>query len=290
MSDEKQRFDTRHLNATASARALASVETGLLTPGLPWILEFRVVGSAAVVQTRLKDEILLGRADPERNMSPEVDLTPFDALAKGVSRRHAAIRVRNGRVTINDLGSLNGTQLNHAQLVGDTEYRLRHGDELALGQLQLKVSFSVVPAALESDDSLVLREALRIPKVGNGQHVMVVSDDGDVVAVFQSSLVNAGFRVSTARIAESAVSDIADRKPDAIIVDMALPDESGLELLRFIRKTVSSSVPLIVTCAATAGYHQTRSLEAGANVFLGKPVSVAELVSAVDRAISPSKT
>jgi len=281
--DEKPVFETRHLDSTASARMLASRDASPLDPGLPWVLEFRVVGSPTTIQLRLKDVMVLGRADPERDMNPEIDLTPFDALSKGVSRRHAVILVRNGRVTVKDLDSTNGTRLNNFELIKETEYRLRHGDELALSHLHLQVLFNVVPARQDSD-SLVLNQALNIPRIGRGQHVLIVADDPDVSAVFQLSLARAGFQVSTARLAGTALTELMERKPDLVILDMALPDASGLEHVRFIRKNVSKSVPVMVTSGATAGYHMGKALEAGADLVLGKPVSVQELVKAVGKA------
>lgn len=284
--DEKPVFETRHLDSTASARALDKRDsTSPLDPGLPWVVEFRVVGSPATVQMRLKDVMVMGRADPESNLFPEIDLTPFDALSKGVSRRHAVILVRNGRVTVKDLDSTNGTRLNNFELIKETEYRLRHGDELALGQLHLQVLFNVVPERQDSD-SLILNQALNIPRIGRGQHVLIVADDADVSAVFQLSLTRAGFRVSTARLADSALRELTEHKPDVVILDMALPDASALEHVRFIRKNVSKRVPVVVTSGATAGYHMGKALEAGADVVLGKPVSVQELIKAVGKAIA----
>jgi CheY-like chemotaxis protein len=284
--DEKPVFATRHLDSTASARALARRDgTAPLDPGLPWVVEFRVVGSAVTIQLRLKDVMVMGRADPERNMFPEIDLSPFDALAKGVSRRHAVILVRNGRVTVKDLDSTNGTQLNNFELIKETEYRLRHGDELALGQLHLQVLFNIVPAS-QDNDSLVLNQALNIPKIGKGQNILIVADDADVSAVFQLSLTRAGFNVTTARLADSALRELTEHKPEMVILDMALPDATALEHVRFIRKHVSRSVPVVVTSGATAGYHMGKALEAGADVVLGKPVSVEELLSAIEKVIT----
>jgi DNA-binding response OmpR family regulator len=69
---------------------------------------------------------------------------------------------------------------------------------------------------------------------------------------------------------------------------MALPDASALDLVRYIRKSVSRQVPIVVTSGATAGYHQGKTLEAGADVFLGKPVSVDELIKAISNVLQAS--
>lgn len=281
----QKQLDTRHLEATSSARLLTSRDTRPLDVSQPWVLEFRVVGSATTVQVSLKEIIVLGRADPERNAFPEIDLTPFDALAKGVSRRHAVIMVRAGKVTVKDLDSTNGTRLNNFELIRGNEYRLRHGDELSLGQLQLQVAFNVVPARQDTDDSSIMKQGLNIPRVGAGQHVMIVADDPDVSAVFQLSLARAGYRVSSARLADTAVRELSERLPALVVIDMSMPDESGLDLVRFIRKSISQQLPVVVTSGATAGYHQSKALAAGANSFLGKPVSVQELVKTVAQTV-----
>jgi molybdenum cofactor synthesis domain-containing protein len=89
-----------------------------------------------------KEEISIGRLDPASGSFPDVDLSDYGGEEKGVSRRHAKIIRREGGLFIEDLGSFNGTFLNHKKL---TPYRLealKSGDELRLGKLVLRVSFT----------------------------------------------------------------------------------------------------------------------------------------------------
>lgn len=85
--------------------------------------------------------VILGRADPRIGFEPEVELTPYDALKLGVSRRHAIISWSNNGVTIEDLDSSNGTFLNGHRLSPHFRRLLRDGDLVALGELVMRVYF-----------------------------------------------------------------------------------------------------------------------------------------------------
>ena len=84
---------------------------------------------------------LLGRLDTNSPQRPDVDLTPYGALEKGVSRVHAAIERSEDTLTIIDMGSSNGTHLNGQKLVPDQPRVLRDGDEIRLGKLVAHIYF-----------------------------------------------------------------------------------------------------------------------------------------------------
>lgn len=86
-------------------------------------------------------ETVLGRLDPTSQAKPDLDLTPFGALEKGISRIHAAIRRGEDTLTLVDLASVNGTYLNGQRLTPDQPRVLRDGDEIRLGQLVIHVYF-----------------------------------------------------------------------------------------------------------------------------------------------------
>ena len=64
----------------------APVQTGPLNL-VPWVMEMRVVGTPVTLQINVRDHMLIGRADSERGINPEIDLTEPDGIGKGVSRR-----------------------------------------------------------------------------------------------------------------------------------------------------------------------------------------------------------
>ena len=84
---------------------------------------------------------ILGRADPSSPKQPDIDLTPFGALEKGVSRTHAAIERNEETLTLVDMGSSNGTHLNGQRLVPEQPRVLRDGDEIRLGKLTAHIYF-----------------------------------------------------------------------------------------------------------------------------------------------------
>jgi hypothetical protein len=82
---------------------------------------------------------LVGRWDPETGSFPEVDLDADDPEAK-VSRKHALIRIDGGKITIEDIGSLNGTYVNRQpRLQPGNPLDLKTGDEIIIGKTFLKL-------------------------------------------------------------------------------------------------------------------------------------------------------
>jgi pSer/pThr/pTyr-binding forkhead associated (FHA) protein len=87
------------------------------------------------------EEITLGRSDEDVDFDLDVDLAAYKAVANGVSRRHAALRLHENMVQLKDLNSTNGTFLNGHEL-GTNEWRIvRDGDKLELGNLMLTLYF-----------------------------------------------------------------------------------------------------------------------------------------------------
>jgi hypothetical protein len=104
-------------------------------------LFFQVIGIDKPLVIQPTGHVVLGRKDETSAHNPDVDLTPYGAFDKGVSRVHAAI-IRNEEIlTIVDLGSSNGTRLNGKPLVPDEPRILRDGDEIRLGKLIAHIHF-----------------------------------------------------------------------------------------------------------------------------------------------------
>jgi pSer/pThr/pTyr-binding forkhead associated (FHA) protein len=82
---------------------------------------------------------LIGRWDPETGSFPEVDLDADDPEAK-ISRKHALCRIENGKITVEDIGSLNGTYVNRGQrLAPGSPVDIKNGDEIIIGKTFLKL-------------------------------------------------------------------------------------------------------------------------------------------------------
>ncbi len=103
-------------------------------------LTFR--GADDVLLVDLNDKVVLGRAHDFPNMpQPDVDLTPFGAMEKGVSRNHLAFSREQDTIVVTDLGSANSTYLNGQRLMPFEPRILRDNDELRLGRLVIRVTF-----------------------------------------------------------------------------------------------------------------------------------------------------
>jgi hypothetical protein len=86
-----------------------------------------------------RTEFTLGRVSEAQPIMPDIDLTPYQAYANGVSRLHAVLKREGNRVLVMDLGSSNGTYLNGKRLTPNVDQTLSHGDMLALGKLKIQI-------------------------------------------------------------------------------------------------------------------------------------------------------
>jgi len=86
-------------------------------------------------------QTILGRLDRTNLQKPDLDLTPYGALEKGVSRIHAAIKRSEHTLTLIDMSSANGTHLNGQRLIPEQPRVLRDGDEIRLGNLVAHIFF-----------------------------------------------------------------------------------------------------------------------------------------------------
>jgi hypothetical protein len=105
------------------------------------VLRIEIDGGSTPMLVYPKQEIIMGRRDPNTGGMPDVDLTAYAGYRMGVSRRHAAIRLQEHHLHVSDLGSSNGTFLNGTRLNAHRPYQLRDGDEVRLGQMVLRVFF-----------------------------------------------------------------------------------------------------------------------------------------------------
>lgn len=288
MHDPTKR-DTKYLNDKVhNTDAFLPVRaTGPLHEPLPWVIELRVVGTAATIQVQVNENMLIGRADSANDIRPAVDLSPHGGQSKGVSRKHAVILVKDNRINIKDMGSVNGTRLNGFLLAPEQEYRLRHGDEIDIGQIKLQVRFTVVPTIGSRPKGSTQPLDVPVPAIGHGESVLIVEDDLDVANVFGMALRHAGFKVKVVETAAAAIGAFTLEQPRIIVLDLMLPDMNGLELLRYFRKQPGNEKTDVVVCSgATGGFQMHQAIEAGAKLFLGKPVSVEDLIKAVSQMLN----
>ena len=107
-------------------------------PANSW-LSLHLMDSGKILPLASRNEFTLGRLSEGQPIMPDIDLTPYQAYASGVSRLHAVVKRDANRVMVMDLGSSNGTYLNGRRLNPHTEESLNHGDIVALGKLKIQV-------------------------------------------------------------------------------------------------------------------------------------------------------
>jgi two-component system KDP operon response regulator KdpE len=112
---------------------------------------------------------------------------------------------------------------------------------------------------------------------GPGPRVLVVDDDPAVRRFLRVSLKAAGFSVFEAGSAGAVSTAVAAIRPDAIILDLGLPDGSGIEVIRMLRESVQT--PILILSVREEEVEKIGALDAGADDFLTKPFGIGELLA-----------
>jgi len=113
--------------------------------------------------------------------------------------------------------------------------------------------------------------------------ILLVEDEPDIRRFLRSTLAAEGYRVVESPTAQRGAIDAGTQKPDLAIVDLALPDYDGAELIREIRRW--SSMPILVLSARHQERTKIDALDAGADDYITKPFGVGELLARVRAAL-----
>jgi two-component system KDP operon response regulator KdpE len=109
--------------------------------------------------------------------------------------------------------------------------------------------------------------------------ILVVDDEPQIVRALGTMLRTAGYDVATAATAAEALTQAAATRPDALIVDLALPDGSGTEVVRELRS--GSDAAVIVLSAIDEQPEKVAALDAGADDYITKPFGIEELLARI---------
>ena len=107
-------------------------------------------------------------------------------------------------------------------------------------------------------------------------HILVVDDDTRLRSLLQRFLCDNGFAVSTAKDAQTAREMLKEYRFDLLVVDVMMPQESGIEFLSKLRK--DSDVPVVMLTAMGDTQDRIKGLESGADDYLAKPFEPRELI------------
>ena len=127
----------------------------------------------------------------------------------------------------------------------------------------------------------------------SGLHVLVVEDEPEICTLLRYNLEAAGYRVTVAHDGDEAELLLKETLPDLLLLDWMLPEMSGIELLRRVRRWPSTqSMPVIVVTARSEEADRVRAFDTGADDLVVKPFSVSELMARVEallRRATPEK-
>jgi hypothetical protein len=98
-----------------------------------------LLDTGQVLPLSSRSEFTLGRISEGQPIMPDIDLSPYQAYAGGVSRLHAIIKRDGDRILFMDLGSANGSYINGKRLQPNAEQYINHGDIVALGKLKMQI-------------------------------------------------------------------------------------------------------------------------------------------------------
>jgi two-component system KDP operon response regulator KdpE len=112
---------------------------------------------------------------------------------------------------------------------------------------------------------------------GERPRVLVVDDEPQIVRGLRIILRSAGYEVEAAATQAGALAALAARPPDAVVLDLVLPDGSGVEVCADVRRW--SKLPIIVLSAVGDEREKVRALDAGADDYVTKPFGTDELLA-----------
>lgn len=120
--------------------------------------------------------------------------------------------------------------------------------------------------------------------------IYIVEDDQNIREIECFALKNSGYQIMDFECAKDFYKKVTEKIPALIILDIMLPDEDGLEVLKKLRSTPGTKkVPIILVTAKTTEIDKVKGLDMGADDYITKPFGVMELISRVKAVLRRSK-
>lgn len=151
----------------------------------------------------------------------------------------------------------------------------REGDDFAAGCSGGRVPYDALTVTMREQPTT--------------QTVLVIDDEVQIRRLLRTAFQALGWRVMEADGGQLGISEVALGRPDAVIVDLRLPDMDGVEVLKRLREW--SRIPILVLSVRNSMEEKVRALDAGADDYLSKPFHSAELLArlrAIMRRANPS--
>lgn len=120
--------------------------------------------------------------------------------------------------------------------------------------------------------------------------IYIVEDDQNIREIESFALKNSGYHVMDFECAKDFYKKIVDKVPQLILLDIMLPDEDGLDVVRKLRSmSETRKVPIILVTAKTTEIDKVKGLDIGADDYITKPFGVMELISRVKAVLRRTK-
>jgi len=123
------------------------------------------------------------------------------------------------------------------------------------------------------------------PGASNGQRILVVDDEDDLLELVRYNLTKEGYAVECVSSGEEALKSARREPPDLIVLDWMLPNVDGLEVCRRLRKDAQVATPILMLTARDQLDDKLTGFAVGADDYLVKPFDMPELVARIDALI-----
>lgn len=121
-----------------------------------------------------------------------------------------------------------------------------------------------------------------------GRRILVVEDDLLNRMFYSAVLESGGFVAETVADGDLAIAAVKKFRPDLIVMDIQLPNVSGLDLIEILQADPKlKAIPILAVTAFVGKGEERRIREAGASGFLAKPVSIKPFLSAIEALLAP---
>ncbi|MEK7312437.1 MAG: response regulator [Chloroflexota bacterium] len=116
--------------------------------------------------------------------------------------------------------------------------------------------------------------------------ILIMDDEQDTLTMLSMTLKLAGYEVASAETGQKAISLIPEFKPDALILDVMMPDISGIDVLDAVKKQIAILPAVIFLSASVRNEDVDAGMAAGAYTYLVKPVLREKLIETVKAALA----
>jgi CheY-like chemotaxis protein len=121
----------------------------------------------------------------------------------------------------------------------------------------------------------------------DSRKIVIIEDEPDTAEMYAEMMRISGYSVVKFFGGLSAVEQLVDQDSSAVVLDLMMPDLSGLEVLNYIKSQPAlARIPVVIVSAKTMPEDIETGLKAGADAYLTKPVSYSSLKQAIDNAIA----